>query len=364
MGALAVLLEAIARLAAVILGGWLAYTEATGTYEFYLEQAGGVVTFLVRATVGITIATVILPYFMSRALKERRLMRALNIFAAFMLCVGVILTAGVSRTGSAQDAAKAAIKEQKRKLDLAAANVKTAEQALATDNDLVKGECKTGVGKECKRLAGDTKGRVDTTIKLREKAAEVKEAVEDNTDRRLSALTLGVLNPEQVETIRPLLMPVTLSFVAGLLITLGLDMEHPSAPRHPERQPRRWPWSRREEEEIEPQTTSSPEPAPEPSQVIDAEIAEGDPGTFLATSLKPGESVREDDVCLAYEVWCAAHGCTPIPRAKFKAAFVMLCQHSGFRRARGKVYGMQLSGPKRAPRLGKMAPVRQAGESR
>lgn len=97
--------------------------------------------------------------------------------------------------------------------------------------------------------------------------------------------------------------------------------------------------------------------------VVDAEIAEGDPGTFLSTSLKPGEAVKEDDVCLAYELWCAAHGCMPIPREKFKTAFVMLCMHSGFRRSRGKVYGMQLVGSKRAPRLGKMSSIREAGES-
>ena len=338
MTVLSVLLEVIARLAAIALGGWLAYTEATGTYEFYLEQANGVVTFLVRATVGITLATVILPIFLSRAIRQRRYLRALNIMAAFMLCVSVILTAGVSRTGGAQDTAKATTKEQKRKLDLATANVKTAEDALSTDKMLVTGECKTGVGRECKRLAGDTKGTLETTIKLRDVAAEVKEPTEDKTPERLSTLTLGLLNKQQVETIQPLLMPVTLSFVAGLLITLGLDHDMPM-PVPKERKSWRWIWRHNKGRDVGPQSATKTAS----SQIIDAEITEGDPGAFLASSLQPGEAVREDDVCRAYEAWCAAHGCAPIPRAKFKSAFVMLCKHAGFRRARGKVYGMELA---------------------
>ena len=360
MGGLAVLLEAIARLTAVILGGWLAYTEATGTYEYYIAEHGEL-NYIVKAAVGTALASVILPYFMHKKLKQRQHVLALGILVGFLLSVAVVFNAAVHRTGTIADKAEAERKQQKRQLKAAEANVKDIEGAASTDKKLVEGECKSGVGKECKRLAGESKGTLQQTIELRKKLADTKEPTEDGTARRLSLMTGGVVSEEQMKMFQPLLLPISVSFLAGLLITLGLDMEHPSAPR-PERKPRRWPWSKREEEpKVEPQTPSkATEPALVPSQIVDAEIAEGDPGTFLSTSLKPGEAVKEDDVCLAYELWCAANGCTPIPREKFKIAFVMLCKHSGFRRSRGKVYGMQLVGQAKAnPRMGKMLASRR-----
>jgi hypothetical protein len=328
---LTTILEGLARLAAIGLGLWLAYAEATGTYEFYMAKQGSF-DFVVKAAVGISLATVLLPHFLGRAIRERRLLRAAAILTGFALAVVVVLSAGVHRTGSTADLAEAERAQVKRQLDAAKANVNDAEAALADDKSLKKAECKTGVGNECKKLAQAGREALATTIELRKQYADTKEPPEDNTPKRLSALIGGLVNPEQVRTFHPMLVPIAVAFIAGLCITIGLETPLPSKPMG-ERKPWRW---RRKEAEANRQVDTS---------VIDAHIVSGDLGVFLTTSLQPGKAVREDDVCLAYEMWCAAHGYAPIPRTKFKAAFVKLCRYAGFKRSKGRVYGMELVVP-------------------
>ena len=90
-----------------------------------------------------------------------------------------------------------------------------------------------------------------------------------------------------------------------------------------------------------------------PIRIINAEPMLGDMSQFVLTNLKPGEAVRELDVCNAYVDWCNRHGYKPVPRAMFKAAFRTLCDQSGFKRSRGKVQGMRLVAP--IPRIGTKA---------
>lgn len=84
------ILEAIGRLAAFVLGAWMAYTEATGTYEFYLAEQG-TFNYIVKAAVGVTLASVLLPYFTMRALKGRQWLLALATLIGLVLAVSVIL---------------------------------------------------------------------------------------------------------------------------------------------------------------------------------------------------------------------------------------------------------------------------------
>ena len=80
-----------------------------------------------KAAVGVTLASVLLPYFTMRALKGRQWLLALATLIGLVLSVSVILTAGVHRTSSVADAAKAEQREAKRKLEAAKANVADAE---------------------------------------------------------------------------------------------------------------------------------------------------------------------------------------------------------------------------------------------
>ena len=149
------------------------------------------------------------------------------------------------------------------------------KSALADDKSLKKAECKTGVGKECKKVARAGRETLATTLELRKQYADTKEPPEDRTAERLSALTGGYLSKERIETFQPMLVPVSVSFLAGLLITLALEVEMPGAHKRaptPERTRWRWPaWRRKAEApspvvapaviDVEPQR--APEPAPE-----------------------------------------------------------------------------------------------------
>lgn len=69
---------------------------------------------------------------------------------------------------------------------------------------------------------------------------------------------------------------------------------------------------------------------------------EGDPVEFLTAALVPGAGTTVHQVTLAYEDWCRERNRDPMPRPRFKEAFAALCDRSGFRRVRGKVFGMAL----------------------
>jgi hypothetical protein len=250
MTVLSAVLEALGRLAAFALGAWMAYTEATGTYEFYLAEQG-TFNYIVKAAVGVTLASVLLPYFATRAIKSRQRLLALATLAGLVLSVSVILTAGIHRTSSIADAAKAEQREAKRKLEAAKANVADAEAALADDKKLKTAECKTGVGNECKKLAGSGRQTLATTLDLRKQYANTKEPPEDRTAERLSALAGGYISRQQIEMFQPMLVPVSVSFLAGLLITLAPEVDMPGAQRpapKPEHAGWRWPaWRRKAE---------------------------------------------------------------------------------------------------------------------
>lgn len=109
---------------------------------------------------------------------------------------------------------------------------------------------------------------------------------------------------------------------------------------------------------VSPAAATKPEPIV--ATVLEAQPVDGDPGTFLVAALEPGDSVREDDVCDEYDRWCRERGLMPIPRPQFKAAFLSLCDQSGFKRSRGKIHGMQLVEAKPRRALGRMASVRHA----
>src|SRR5262245_6898546 len=88
---------------------------------------------------------------------------------------------------------------------------------------------------------------------LREKLANTDEPIEDSTPKRLSAVTGGTISEGQIQTFQPLLLPIAVSIVAGLLITLAAISKR-RAFRGPERKRwlLRWSWSRRNAEPIVP----------------------------------------------------------------------------------------------------------------
>jgi hypothetical protein len=236
------------------------------------------------------------------------------------------------------DAAKADQREKQRKLDAARANVKDAEAALDTDKMLVKGECKTGVGKECKALARGGKETLQTAIELRTKLANAEEPPEDKTAERLSALTGGYLSKEQIETFQPMLVPVAVSFLAGLLITLALEVEmpgHKPAPK-PERTGWRWlAWGRKAAVpspvvaptviDSEPQPVQKPTPPrvperPRPRLAAATRQPIGAVLDFLHDAVEivdDAPKIEMSDAYIGYAAWCRTKSLRPMEAGEF-----------------------------------------------
>jgi hypothetical protein len=343
-----------------------AYSEVTGVYEFFIAEQG-VMNYIVRAAMGVTVASAVLPYFLERAIRQMRLGRAAMVAVGFMLSVTVVFTAAVHRTVSVKDNAEASRKEASRKLDSAKANVASAETALASDQQLTAGECKTGVGRECKKLAAAGKDTLQTTIDLRTKLADTKEPVEDSTPGTISALTGGRVSVEQVRTFQPMLVPAAVSFLAGLLITIGIaEMEQALAapgqhqrvdqwvqrlwqrarrrmppgagtpPPHPRRRRRpKWPprRSRRPMVRLQSGAPSRPCPRTLPWMV----------GRFMIACLARApkrERVDGEAIYPRYRRYCEEQGFEALGTKTFAVQFVMRCKRQGIdiRRDGTKIY--------------------------
>ena len=147
-------------------------------------------------------------------------------------------------------------------------------------------------------------------------------------------MTGGLVSEDQMVTFQPLMVPIAVSFLAGLLITLGLEeMPHPRIPR--ERKPWRWSWSKRKgptraELEPEPEQIAEP-PPPAPLQVasdIDLKVF------TLACLLRAiGDETPGTAVYLRFQRWCSEQ--TPPLAAPdpwtFARQFKAVCDRAGIR---------------------------------
>ena len=175
-----------------------------------------------------------------------------------------------------------------------------------------------------------SKDTLEATIKLRTKLGETDEPTEDNTAKRLSALTGGYLSKETIETFQPMLVPVSVSFLAGLLITVALEADMPGKPREPLRW--RWPTWLRRKPDVATEPTRPPNVSPEPEMIeispepvavvrlpaapvlarprLKLAISNKQPVgaivDFLAEGVDIVEGARTEmtDAYLGYEAWC------------------------------------------------------------
>jgi len=125
-------------------------------------------------------------------------------------------------------------------------------QSLSTDQQLTTAECKTGIGRECRTFAAAGRNTLQATMDARTKLGNAKEPVKDSTPGTISAMLGRHVSEQQVQTLQPLLVPISVSFLARFLITVGIsEIEHAfgrdGTPRERHRDRWRWlrhPWQR------------------------------------------------------------------------------------------------------------------------
>ena len=219
------------RGAALLLGAFLTYCEVSGTYEYLMKDQGSF-NYIVKAGCGVTIGTALLPVFASMAWRAGKLARAALLWLIFPLAVSVVFFAAIDRTGGTADLAQQQRVKEARAGDLAVRTEAEATTALAAATEAATMECNSGPvtkrrgGKcleaEAKRDAAQA--RVDA-VRAALAAAPVKET--DPLAERIAAYTLHYVTEEQVRLYRPLFLPLVLSILAGVFLSLGAHMEVP-----------------------------------------------------------------------------------------------------------------------------------------
>jgi hypothetical protein len=368
----------LARLAALGLGGYLAYCEVTGTYEYYLADQGGVVNYIVKATVAITLVTALAPTFISMAFRARHWLLGSMLTVALLAAILVVFGAAVSRTGGNADTADQTRIKVERATKLAEKTEVEATEALKNATSEAVKECNTttkgGTGRGDKCLLAESKR--DTAQAALDKAREDLKNVgiirRDPWGVRIAAMTGGRISEDDVRTYWPITVPLVVSIFAGLLIQFGAHLKltpsTPVAPQSPGPLPapaaRRQRWTLPSIMRKEAAAVVAPQEAPQP--VLEPITAEPKPPAFRhqKPALKlvaggntaamhgvvdfilegletgPGQRVSEKDCYKAYARACKAASARPVTPEEFVPMLDKACTDCGIQRTHksGQVY--------------------------
>jgi hypothetical protein len=359
------------RLAALGLGLYLTYCEVTGTRDYYLAVEHDNYTWIVKAMIGITLATAVTPTVITMAIRARQWALALGFLVMLPVAILIVFAAAVSRTGASADMQHQAVQQAARNANLDTTVEQEAYKALAEAKKRTKGECADGRGGNCKALEqqqADAQKRWDDAVKAI-KGETV--SIADPWFSRAAALSKGLVTEDDMRTYWPALPPIIVSVFAGLLIAFGAHLK--TTPGHapqpiPERAPRVAPREREtwrltwrgKKRGLVPQPAHpsiAPERAPE---IIEAEIVEPErrpspfrrkvPGLKLVASNAdmsalaivdfivetmescPGGRVAEPDVYKAYMRNCKAASAKPLSASEFVPVLDKVCTDLGIRR--------------------------------
>ena len=198
-----------------------------GTYEYLMKDQGSF-NYIVKAGCGVTIGTALLPVFAGMAWRARKYARALLLWLIFPFAVGVVFFAAIDRTGGTADLAQQQRAKDARARTLAEKTEKEATAAHATATEAAGAECSVGPpgknrGNKCLEAEGKrdaAQGRLDGA-----RAVLLKAPVKE-TDPwpNASPHTGDRITEEQVRLYRPLFLPLVLSILAGVFLSLGAHM--------------------------------------------------------------------------------------------------------------------------------------------
>ena len=346
-------MQLIFRGAALALGVFLTYCEVSGTYEYLMKDQGSL-NYIVKAGIGVTIGTALLPVFAGMAWRAKKYARAAVLWLVFPLAVGVVFFAAIDRTGGTADIAQQQRIKDERARSIAVKTEAEATVALTTATEAANTECNSGPvakrrGEKCleaeaKRDAAQARVNSARAALLK---APVKET--DPLAERIAAYTGHAITEEQVRLYRPLFLPLVLSILAGVFLSLGAHMDLPAPnPKAADEQPG-------EPEAIDPPASVVSEVlAPMQSRRglmiagvrLDHTPAEvvGDVRQFLLECLQraTGERVTLGAMYARYQRWCSEQvpAAAPVNITAFGEAFKALSARVALhtRREGSKIY--------------------------
>jgi hypothetical protein len=298
------------RLVALAAGCFFVGCEAVGTYEFLRsQQLNHEVDYVVLAGTGFAVALGLLPAYASYAFKHRQRGIATACWLAVPLVMSVVYYAAIQRTGGAADQAEVERLRMTRAGTLAARTEKDARASWETMRDAARTECTSGPvnqqrGHKCLEAEGKRDAAWAAVLKARKDLKDAPETKPDSGPRRVVAV-LSFLTEEKVRLYQPMLIPIGISILASVFLTMAMLLHTPPMPR---------PWQRRTPAEarikpdvidVKPEAVSAPTRA-KPRLVHDRTVAAW-VITELTHMLTPSAATDEIEIEDLFNAHAARH---------------------------------------------------------
>ena len=302
----------------LLLGLALAACEVLGVYEFVTEHRTSL--YVAIGSCIIAAVTPALPAWADWAYRGGRWAWMLGAWLGFLLCLAIVLTAAIQRTGEATDAAQQTRQQAERAAALAIVVEKQAAADYAAAQAAAMKECDVR-GKKC--MDAEDKATKAREALAKARAALVVAPIGEQSDalaKRLAAVT--TLTEQQVRLLYPLLVPIALSVLSALFFA-G--------------------WSRLDFSE---RPGSQPDPAPEISRLPPQPVTPAPPriatpapkfgavDAYLVSRTEPlaGEEIEcERDMYGDYKEWCEASDVSPYRPSQFATELVRVGKATGLK---------------------------------
>jgi hypothetical protein len=321
------------RLVALAAGLFFIYCEADGTYEFLVsQQPRHAIDFVVLAGTGFAVALGLLPMYAGHAFKHRQWGIAFACWLAVPIVMAVVYYAAIQRTGGGADQAEVERLRTTRTGTLTARTEKEATKSWEDARDAAKTECATGRGRKCTDAETKRDAAWAAVVQARTELSKTPETAPDSGARRVVAF-LPFLTEAQVRLYQPKLIPVGISMLASVFLTIGMLLHTPPMPR---------PWQRWRRPpsapamiDIEPEpNVPTFRPPKRPKLVTSSPEGAGSIPKILHEILEPAGGSRRIEIkdCHdGYAARCRAEGKRAVPPLQFIDTVKEFCRRAGIK---------------------------------
>ena len=204
-------------LAAIAGGAALTAIEVYGAVGYLASQNQP--NYLVAGGALVTLVAAILPILAARAWAGGRYVVAVLLWAALVPALSVIVCAAVERTGRAADGANRDRQVVAQQIALARDAVADAKATADADEATARAECSTGRKRKCLGLEERAELSRQRLEAARGGVAQAGVAPKDPMASRLAAVL--PVSEAAIQSIRPLILPLSISGLGLLLIGFG-----------------------------------------------------------------------------------------------------------------------------------------------
>lgn len=222
-------------------GVMLTAIETVGAVGYLISQDQP--HYLVAGGAIVTVVAAILPIIAGRCWRDGRVILALLLWAAMVPAMSVIFSAAVERTGGARDAANMNRQVIAQRIELTRAAEQEAKAVADADEAKAATECSRAAkgadprGPQCKAAEARAEASRQRLQAARDAVAKAGVVPTDPQARRLAAIL--PVSEEAVQLYQPLVLPLSISALGLMLISVGAHQPKRASARRKKGKPRR-----------------------------------------------------------------------------------------------------------------------------